>query len=543
MARRSSRDGRARSRAVTPAALTALLLLALVATASACSEQAEDPFAELPALVWQTEPLEFEWQTEHWRPIEWITDYHDGIADRVRVEVEWCERHGLKPPHEDEFLELFPIGTDRYRMSGYFTLVDDKELGWIEQIAAETAARRELELESLPTVVAVTPDVLRRYSCFYFVEAERNTDPMDYDALWEFERMIGLIPEQWTPPLLLHLQNLWTAGWYARDEHGEPLIILVSELPLAEYSVSTVAHELVHALQDQLLDGTLHDLYGAGSSDQAAAYAWVVEGDASVSELGPEDPFTEQLMRSRSWGTHALPFWWTGGGITISEIGMRGLAMAAPYTSGEEYVSELQQQSGWEAVNALLRDPPDSSEQLRHTDKRVADEQPLPIAPLLELRNLVLGLDDEHAPGADTRGEQALVDLIAFATTDPERSARAGAGWGIDAFSLSREFNNAEATVVIWQIAFDDRYEHREGFAGLREWLIHASGAQAVSSTGGRAVAWNWEGGRVRLVDGARLVWLIATDDGEQADLITRRIMALPEPEGWWEAAEPAEAE
>ena len=425
-------------------------------------------------------------------------------------------------------------------MSGYYTPVGADDLGWIEHVAEETAARREIELASLPTVVAVAPDLLRSHSCFHLAEAEFDTDPADYDALWEFERMIGLIPKEWTRPLLSHLRSLWTAGWYAEDEYGEPLIVLVSQLPLAESAASTVAHELVHALQDQLLDGTLHDLYGEGTSDQASAYSWVVEGDASFSEIGPEDPFTAELLRTRIWGTHEAPFWWTGGGITIAEIGMRGPSAAAPYTSGKDHVAELQQQSGWDAVNALLRDPPDSSEQLRHAGKREADELPLPVAPLLKLRNLVLGIADDNAPEADTRGEQALVDLIAFATTDLERSATAGAGWGIDAFSLSREFDGAEATVVVWQIAFDDEHEHREGFAGLLEWLVRASGPQTFSDGESRAAAWDWDGGHVRLADGVRLVWLVATDSRADADLITRRILALPEPAGWWEAAEPA---
>ena len=523
--------------AVTVFAVSAALAAAL----GACSDSPDDPFAKLPELDWRAEPLGLEWVTEGWRPVDHVIEYHQGIADRVRAEVEYCERHGQRLLNQDEFLELFPPGTDRYLMSGYFTPVDNDELAWIEQVALETAARREIELESLPTVVAVAPDRLRRHSCYWLEQAQRDQAPVDPDALWEFERLIGLIPEEWTPALLEHLGSLWTAGWYGKDEHGEPLIVLVSELPLAESVVSTVTHELVHALQDQLLDGALHDRYGEGTSDQSVAYSWVVEGDASVSELGPDDPFTRQLLESRSWGAHEAPIWWTGGGITIAEIGMRGFAMAAPYTSGKEYVAELRQSSGWAAVNELLRDPLDSSEQLRHPDKREADEPPLPVAPLLELRNLVLGLEDERAPYADTRGEQALIDLIAFATTDEGRSATAGAGWGIDAFSLSREFDGAEATVVVWQIAFDDEREHREGFAGLREWIVHASGARAVSSADGRAIAWNWTGGRVRLVDGARLVWLIATDDRADTDLITQRILALPEPEDWWAAAEGAD--
>lgn len=516
------------------------LIVGLALTLSSCSTATQDPFSELPPIEWRTEPLEFGWDTSNWRPIDWVIDYHDGIAHRVSAEAEWCRRNGVPTPAGEEFLEIFPIGTDRYEMSAYYTTVGANDLAWIGKIAQETAARRELELLTFPTIVAIAPGTLRRYSCFHFAEAERQWDPADSDALWEFERLIGVMPKEWTPPLIRHLRSLWSGGWYAEDEFGEPLIVLVSELPLAESVISTVAHEFVHALQDQWMEGSLHDLYGEGTSDQAAAYGWVVEGDASLSELGPEDPFIRELVRSRSWATRPLPSWWTGEGITISEVGMRGLAAAAPYTSGKDYVSELRQKSGWEAVNALLIEPPDSSEQLRHPDKLEADEPPLPIAPLLELRNLVLGLDGDDAPDSDTRGEQALVDLIAFATTDEERSAQAGAGWGIDAFSLSREIDGAEATIVVWQFAFDDEDEHREGFAGLKEWMIHASGAKAVSAEGGRAIAWNWPGGRIRLVDGARLVWLIATDSLAHANLITRRILALPSATDWWEQAEVA---
>lgn len=150
------------------------LIVVLAVTLSGCSNGPKDPFSDLPPVEWHTEPLELEWYTPSWRPIDWVIDYHDGIAHRVRAEAEWCRRNGTRTPSGEEFLEIFPIGTDRYQMSAYYTPVGADDLAWIEEIARETAARRELELLILPAVVAVTPDTFRRSSCFTSLKLNAN---------------------------------------------------------------------------------------------------------------------------------------------------------------------------------------------------------------------------------------------------------------------------------------------------------------------------------------------------------------------------------
>jgi len=204
----------------------------------------------------------------------------------------------------------------------------------------------------------------------------------------------------------------------------------------------------------------------------------------------------------------------------------------ALYTSGADYVRGQLEAGGWEQVNQLLADPPQSSEQILHPEKLAAREPPIDASRLAALRRQVF--QPREAPSTATMGESYLSNLIALATQAPERAAAAAAGWGGDELAVWSTVDGRRTTAAVWLIAFDDAQEHREGWIGLREWLIAHSAGTAAADRSGKALAYDGAAGAIRVVDSAQTVWLIASTDRSTADEITRAALDLEAKPGWW---------
>ncbi len=462
-----------------------------------------------------------------------MVNYHSEVNQRIEGEIAWCEEHQLAPPPEEEWGNTFAPNADRELTEDIFTYLEGEELDAVIVMVNELSQRRELTLDPLPTIRLIDPDTYRRLSCWYMLNPDPSveSDEEEIDAWWQFERIVGYIEPTWTTEQLGHLSSLTTVAWY-HELDGDAAVTMISSSPLPRDRLAALSHELVHAMQDRLLESGLMDSLEDLSTDQSTAARWVIEGDASLMQLAEDDEFLLELTESYDWGEPEQGPWELAG-VNIAEVGIRGTLVYQPYIDGEEYVSSVWDESGSEGVNALLLDLPASSEQIRHADRLAKREAPLSTEPLLDLRNRVLGSDDDLPH--DTLGEGRLATLIWFTTQHTARAAESAAGWGVDVFSATTDFDGDSEVVVLWQIAMDHPAAHARAVIGLREWLRNTSQFQAVSSVDDRHAAWDWERGSVRIVDHANLVWLVATESADVADLVTRRILALDEPREWWQ--------
>lgn len=191
---------------------------------------------------------------------------------------------------------------------------------------------------------------------------------------------------------------------------------------------ATLAHELVHALQDQNWDLKSRSSYRPGKGDETLALACLAEGDATSVMM-------DFLMREQGRSALDLPE------EMIRELmasGMNGPAiqgvphilrttLIAPYIDGLSFVHALRKKGGWPMVDRAWAKPPTTTEQVLHVDKWESHEPAIPIPPPSAL-TLGAGwkLDDE-----DTFGE------LGFALTfqewvDAAEARRAAAGWGGD---------------------------------------------------------------------------------------------------------------
>jgi hypothetical protein len=165
------------------------------------------------------------------------------------------------------------------------------------------------------------------------------------------------------------------AGFYD-PETGELVVRQAGEeLTLSDRVV--LAHELDHALTDQVLGLPVPDDIRTGREDADLAVTALVEGDATqlmqlYSATVPVEEHLEGLDPSAF--TEA----------TQAQADLAGLPpylvreLTFPYVEGLTFVCDLHAEGGWEAVNQAYRDPPDSTAEVLFPERYRAGESPVP---------------------------------------------------------------------------------------------------------------------------------------------------------------------
>ncbi len=190
---------------------------------------------------------------------------------------------------------------------------------------------------------------------------------------------------------------------------------------------ATLAHELVHALQDQKWDLRKRSDYKPGRGDESMALACLAEGDATSLMLDflmkpdktaldiPDDALRELLASGMNMGdVQSVPH------ILRSTL-------IAPYMEGLGFVHELRRKGDWKAVDRAWDRPPTTTEQILHVDKWESGEGPL-VVPAPSGDALGEGWKNEDE---DTFGELGFA--LTFAEwMDVEEARKAATGWGGD---------------------------------------------------------------------------------------------------------------
>ena len=497
------------------------------------------------ALVWQSAPVTSPWpETRRWT----YQDAQEHTAATLQVverEQEWCETDEQVGLLSEQLAATNDVDLVWRNLR---TAVTGDDLDAVLTIADATATARGTELEALPGFWLVTRTQLRRWGClsetvFAMREAEEEEEESTLgDPADRLNQLLGLRDPALSDAIRRQLRITLWGGWYTEpDDLGQAAtadgpgnVYLVSRTPLPIEKIETISHELLHVLQDQELGWKLHDQFlEPETSDVLTARRWLIEGDASANELTRYSSGLRELVASHHWGPV------TGLEIELARRAYEALspvesaATLAPYRDGAESVARIVRVEGQSAVNALLHDPPPSTEQLMHTEKLSADELPLQLRDLDALRDELLPQTLWQEPVLDRMGEHWLRTLIASATRDPERSRAAAAGWGSDQIALWRSLAEPEDSLVTMQFVFDDADEHDEGAAGLLTWLVAHSDGEARQAEGWPIVGWDGPSGFVRLITREPSIWLIADHDEDRANRLAIGLAALDLTDYW----------
>ena len=202
----------------------------------------------------------------------------------------------------------------------------------------------------------------------------------------------------------------------------------------------TLVHELTHALQDQHFDlGRLHEMETTGES---SAFRAVVEGDASLVEQRYVENLDaaagEDYLAAVEEQMESAPY------ADIPAI--LSASFGAPYALGTPLVGIVEADGGWDAVDALLDEPPVAEVELLdpivHLDGFTVQEVELP----------------EAGDGVEVVEESdfgAVTLFLMLATRmDPLVALDAADGWAGDAYRTERD--GAVLCTTISTVAADE---------------------------------------------------------------------------------------
>jgi hypothetical protein len=311
-------------------------------------------------------------------------------------------------------------------------------------------------------------------------EIDADYPPGDIERVEAVYTQIGLLPPGTT--LRASIESLYEAeGAAFYDPRAKRLVVTTNpiETPLALRMVGfisgrdlagemIVAHELVHAMQDQIWGvPTDPDPIANAQGDCRLAYRALLEGDATLAGFGqilgggPDPGAVRAIERELT----KLP----------AELATRHpetpaallAALNVQYQAGAAFVGRALARGGWPAVDGIYDDPPTSTEQVLHPE-RYFDTRDAPVAVSLA------GTETLARAGwspvlEDTLGE-IFVRVIAERTM-PERAAAVAGGWGGDRL---RALARGSELVLVWMTTWDTPADADEWNAALPVLLPHA---------------------------------------------------------------------
>jgi hypothetical protein len=325
----------------------------------------------------------------------------------------------------------------------------------IERMLAEVSRYRQLAAKRKVNGMRLTrAQVIARITA----KAERDLPKGVLEAQGELLRAFELTPVGYDfVGGIYALIKGNVAGLYDPDDGAMILLDDLRQTIVAQ----TLAHELVHALQDQHYDLKQLLKYTAGQTDRVGAGHALAEGDATAAMLdmtqgvGSITPAQLRLALVAS--------------VALSDTGhetprVLQASLVAPYVDGFTFVQALRARGGWAEVDRAWRRLPASTEQLLHLDKYYADEKPLmvPEPPMPD--------SGFRSADADVLGEQGL-RLSLEQWTIRKKAIAAAAGWGGDRYLVADREGPAGTRdiAVAWHLRFDSEADSREAAAVFRK--------------------------------------------------------------------------
>lgn len=319
----------------------------------------------------------------------------------------------------------------------------------IDELLSRVAARRQLAPKRKVTAKYVERPALVNHARSQMRRDGAGSVVQGYEALL---CGLGLVPLEFR--LEDSLSLLWRATLAGVYDPDLDTLLVATDLDPNDFE-RTLAHELVHALQAQHfgLKGRLDPK--ADMTDRQSALQALAEGDATCAAetICPEQPAIAALGCS---GGQVGP-----DSTQVPCVVARSLM--APYVDGVNLVRTLRARGGWEAVNALWRDVPTTTEQVLHLDK-LASREPAEAVPV------PLPRSGGGAPFyRDILGEQTL-RLVLQEWLPAAEAAEVAAGWGGDRVAAYRSDDRRE---VAWRVRFTSADQAARASNALARGLVH----------------------------------------------------------------------
>jgi hypothetical protein len=227
-----------------------------------------------------------------------------------------------------------------------------------------------------------------------------------------------------------------------------------------------VSHEYTHALDDQHFQIGANQVADPSQGDAALAYLGVMEGDATTTMFKWSNQYMSPLEQIE---VSLLSLTGDDAELLASMPPYLVRQVSFPYQEGFTFVSGLQTNGGWPAVNDALQNPPPSTEQILHPEKYGAHEAPIQVQ--LEDPTADLGGGGWKQTYIDTFGELSLQMFVAGGE-EPDSPipglpmgewphAADAAGWGGDRIAMW-ERDESGSWAIAWRTAWDTKADADE---------------------------------------------------------------------------------
>jgi tetratricopeptide (TPR) repeat protein len=338
--------------------------------------------------------------------------------------------------------------------------ISDAGLASVREITKDLSEIRELEPKADVPHHALTSEGLEKYLTAS-IDAQSREAMRASDFLLTLLGLIG--PDVDLEVLLKDLFVEQTAGFYNPDEQA---FYLLEDEEQTALDQMVVAHEFVHALQDQHFG--LEELSSESlNADQRRAFDALVEGDAMLGMLlyADEHVAVFDLLQSIT-GAGGLE----SSALDASPSFIRGMELF-PYEQGLEFVGALYESGGWAMVDEAYDAPPQSTEQVLHPERYREEDVPREVA----LPDLAaeLGGDWQEVEN-DVLGELGLRLALAEHMA-PAAAMLAAEGWAGDRYALLQH-GSGGAVVLVMRTYWDDQDEADEFWALYRVCMDHRVG-------------------------------------------------------------------
>ena len=294
-------------------------------------------------------------------------------------------------------------------------------------------------------------------------DLDENTPREDFEASQKTLLKLGLIGKKFgLRDYVVQLLREQVAGFY---DPKTKEFYLAAWLPLADQK-RVIAHELVHALQDQHFNLRRFEKWPKGDSDAELAAHALVEGEATLVmiqydfdqqgmkfDMTKVGSLTDSLMEQDN-DSDAKSYPVLAGAPKVLKENLQ-----FPYLYGAGFVGAVLKDRSWHALDMSYERLPASTEQIMHPERFLVRDDPVKI----EIPDLsgALGPDWKRAD-ADVNGEFGY--LVALAEFIPRTVARsAAAGWGGDRYSLY-ENKTTGALVLAQYTTWDTDNDAKEFF-------------------------------------------------------------------------------
>jgi hypothetical protein len=332
------------------------------------------------------------------------------------------------------------------------------------------------ELRELPPKGAVRGQVIDRRRMIEHVRTQLHSEipaPV-VRATNEMLFLLNVVPSDFDyEKSLLVLLEAQLAGFY---EPKDKTMYLLADLPSADRE-ATLAHELVHALQDQHYDLGALIKFRDDATDRLSAVHALAEGDATSAMM--DHMLLGQGQRAIDLGDEVISLQTRAlvelspSMASVPTIVKR--SVISPYVDGIEFVHWARRQGGWAAVDAIWAKPPTTTEQLLHPQKLTLREPALEVAIPAPPKGSALA-----AFYHDVLGEQSLRLLLE--EWAPRRTAVEGASdWGGDRIAV---FESGERRALAWHLRFDNELAAQRAFEVLLRGVLRDELPAAGSGEG-----------------------------------------------------------